>query len=111
LSAVLETPAVDAYGPPPSPFTISEGNDMYHKLMHDTIPDLLALKHQPLKLYLALTQFANITTGECYPGYARLRKMCKIYSGSEMKHAIDTLVEAGLIATWMNGNKRHYQVL
>lgn len=33
---------------------------MYHKLQHDTIPKLLELKKQPLKLYLALCQYADI---------------------------------------------------
>ena len=84
---------------------------MYHKLQHHTIPKLLELKKQPLKLYLALCQYARIGSGECWPGYARLKKECKIYSGSEVKNAIKDLVDADLLTTWMEGNKRHYQVL
>ncbi len=83
---------------------------MYHKLQHHTIPKLLQLKKQPLKLYLALCQYADIETGVCWPGYARLRKECKIHSGSEMRNAIQDLEDADLLATWMEGNKRFYQV-
>lgn len=84
---------------------------MYHKLQYETIPTLLELKKQPLKLYLALCQYADIKTGACWPGYQRLKKECKIDSGRDMKKAIDKLVELKLIATHMVGNKRHYQVL
>ena len=84
---------------------------MYHKLQYETIPTLLALNHQPLKVYMALCQYADIETGVCWPGYKRLKKECKIHSGSEMKAAIETLCEAKLLATWMEGNKRYYQVL
>ena len=84
---------------------------MFHKLQYHTIPTLLGLKKQPLKLYLALCQYADIETGVCWPGYARLRKECKIDSGRDMKKAIDKLVDEKLIGTWMVGNKRHYQVL
>lgn len=84
---------------------------MYHKLQYETIPVLLGLKKQPLKLYLALCQYADIETGVCWPGYARLRKECKVSSGVAMKKAIDDLCGRDLIATWMEGNKRHYQVL
>ena len=84
---------------------------MYHKLQYETIPMLLSLKKQPLKLYLALCQYADIETGVCWPGYARLKKECNIDSGRDMKKAIDKLVTEKLIDTWMVGNKRHYQVL
>jgi hypothetical protein len=84
---------------------------MYHKLQYETIPKLLQLKKQPLKLYLALCQYAKIGDGVCWPGYARLKKECRIYSGSEVKSAIVALDEAGLITTWMDGNKRYYQLL
>jgi len=33
---------------------------VYHKLQYHTIPKLLELKKQPLKLYLALCQYADI---------------------------------------------------
>ena len=33
---------------------------MYHQLQHETIPKLLELNKQPLKLYLALCQYADI---------------------------------------------------
>lgn len=84
---------------------------MYHKLQHQTIPKLLQLKKQPLKLYLALCQYADIEAGVCWPGYARLRKECNIASGRDMKRAIQELYDAGLLATWMEGNKRYYQIL
>ena len=84
---------------------------MFYKLQHHTIPTLLALNHQPLKVYLALCQYADIETGVCWPGYARLKKECKITSGVAMKQAIDKLCELALIATWLEGNKRHYQIL
>ena len=84
---------------------------MFHKLQYETIPTLLGLKHQPLKLYLALCAHANIETGECWPGYKHLKNECKITSGVMMKKAIDTLVDEKLIGTWMVGNKRYYQVL
>ena len=44
---------------------------MFHKLQYETIPTLLELNKQPLKLYLALCQYADIETGVCWPGYAR----------------------------------------
>ena len=84
---------------------------MYHKLQYETIPTLLELNKQPLKLYLALCQYADIETGVCWPGYARLKKECKITSGAAMKKAIQILCDENLISTWMVGNKRHYQVL
>jgi len=84
---------------------------MYHKLQHKTIPTLLELKKQPLKLYLALCQYADIETGVCWPGYQRLKKECKITSGVAMKKAIETLCGENLISTWMDGNKRYYQIL
>lgn len=84
---------------------------MFHKLHHETIPKLLELKKQPLKLYLALCQYANIETGECWPGFARLKKECNITSGRDMKKAIEILCKEKLIATWMLDNKRHYQIL
>jgi hypothetical protein len=84
---------------------------MYHKLQHETIPKLLQLKKQPLKLYLALCQYAKIGDGVCWPGYIRLGKETKITSGAAMKRAISVLDETGLITTWMDGNKRFYQIL
>ncbi len=84
---------------------------MYHKLQYHTISKLLELKKQPLKLYLALCRCADIGSGECWPGYARLKGECKITSGVAMRKAIDILCDENLIATWMEGNKRYYQVL
>jgi hypothetical protein len=97
--------------PPHEPQLNRRVYSVYHKLQFETIPTLLELKKQPLKLYLALCQYADIETGICWPGYARLRKECKIYSGSEMRNAIRDLENAELVATWMEGNKRHYQIL
>ena len=82
---------------------------MYYKLQYETIPTLLELKKQPLKL--ALCQYADIKTGVCWPGYKRLTKECNINSGRDMKRAIDILCSRHLIATWLVGNKRHYQIL
>lgn len=84
---------------------------MFHKLQYHTIPTLLGLKKQPLKVYLALCQYADIETGVCWPGRTRLKKECKISSGVALTTAIEKLVEEKLIATWMVDNKRHYQVL
>ncbi len=84
---------------------------MFHKLQHETIPTLLELNKQSLKLYLALCEHADFETGVCWPGYKHLKKECKITSGVMMKKAIDKLVAEKLISTWMVGNKRHYQVL
>ena len=84
---------------------------MFHKLQYETIPKLLELNHQPLKVYLALCEHADLETGVCWPGYKHLKKECKIHSGSEMKAAIEKLVEEKLIGTWMEGIKRYYQVL
>ena len=84
---------------------------MFHKLQYETIPNLLELNKQPLKVYLALCQYVDIETGVCWPGRTRLKKECKISSGVGMTKAIEKLVEEKLIDTWMVGNKRHYQVL
>jgi len=84
---------------------------MFHKLQYETIPSLLGLNHQPLKLYLALCQYADIETGECWPSQVRLGKECKITSGRDMKAAIKVLSDDGFIATWTEGSRRHFQVL
>jgi len=84
---------------------------VFHKLQYETIPELLELNKQPLKLYLALCQYADIETGVCWPGRTRLKKECKISSGVALTKVIEKLVKKKLIATWMVDNKRYYQVL
>lgn len=83
----------------------------YHKLHHDKIPTILALSAQPVRVYLKLCQYADFDTGLCWPGYKRLKAECRIASGVTLRKAIQELEDAGLIATWLQGNKRHYQVL
>lgn len=83
----------------------------YHKLYHEKIPDILKLDKRPLKVYIALCKYADFDTGVCYPGYKRLKEDTGITAGRDMRKAIQDLEDAKLIATWMEGNKRHYQVL
>lgn len=94
------------------PFTIYEGDAMnYHQLPHDKIPDILKLNKRPLKVYIALCRYATFGTGLCYPGYKRLKQDTGISNGRDVRKAIQDLEDAGLITTWLQGNKRHYQVL
>ena len=83
---------------------------MYHKLQHHTIPKLLQLKKQPMKLYLALCQYAKIGDGVCWPSKARLGRECKITSGRDMKLAIKSLEDMGLLVTWKEGKTYYFQV-
>lgn len=83
----------------------------YHQLPHDTITKILKLHHRPLKVYLALCKHADFKTGVAYPGYKRLKEMTGITAGRDIRQAIQALEDAGLIYTWMDNNKRHYQVL
>ena len=83
----------------------------YHKLAHDKIPIILKLPPQAHRLYTCLCKYADFDTGVCYPGYQRLKVECRISSGVKLHKAIQDLEGAGLIATWLENNKRHYQVL
>lgn len=84
---------------------------MFHKLPYEIIDRLMPLGHRPLKVYLVLCKYARINSGVCWPGYSRLKRECNINSGRDLRKAIQDLDDAGLIDTWLNGNKRHYQVL
>lgn len=83
----------------------------YHKLLHDKIPDMLRLNKRPLKVYIALCKYADFDNGTCYPGYKRIKEDTGISNGRDVRKAIQDLEDAGLIETWIENNKRHYQVL
>ena len=83
----------------------------YHKLPHDKIPDILKLSKRAMKVYFTLCKYADFETGLCYPGYQRIKQDANMTAGRDVRHAIQELVDAQLITTWLQGNKRHYQVL
>ncbi len=86
---------------------------LFHKLKHETIlNDLMPLKGNTVKVYLALCTFRDFAGGYCYPGRSRLKNLTGITSGKRIREALEELVAAGLIEMDVAEDKTmtHYTV-
>ena len=85
--------------------------ELFYPTKLDVLRILPLIDTHAKDLYLVLCAHADFTTGECWPSYRRIMQCSKIGKHTRIKKAIDTLVELGLIETWLEGQNRHYKVL
>ena len=83
----------------------------YSRRSREVTKQLPWLSIDAIRLYLCLESYADWNTGVCWPSYRTILQNTPISNGKRLKIAIFVLVDAGLIETWLKGQRRYYKLL